>query len=109
MSRYYACTYIWRKSDEDQTEIGEPSGRTTLSAGRYQTALYGRVARWTLLLEANDKPPGVWQMAFIGPWEQEENILCPDETRIEVFRVRDDSEDYITLSIAHRSQSCHKF
>lgn len=51
MSRYYACTYIWRKSGKDRTEMGGPSGRTTFSAGCYQSCLYGGGAGWALLLE----------------------------------------------------------
>ena len=60
-------------------QMGESSGRTTISAGLHQSGLYGsRVARQKPLLSKR-------HMTVHLEFAKRHKILCSDETKIELF------------------------
>ena len=77
-------TLTERQSSLDK--MGEPAGRTTISAALYKSMLCGRVARWKLLLRKRHMTtPGACKKHLhdtAGTWRK---VLCSDETEIELF------------------------
>jgi hypothetical protein len=67
--------------------MGKPSRKTTISAALHQSGLYGRVARWKLLLSKRHMTAcSEFAKRYLKDSQTMRNrILWSDETKIELF------------------------